>query len=365
LSLPRVRRIVVAALVVCATAIAPAHAAPDVGFTGMSFSDAQNGWAVFMTPCGSGVNCARVESTADGGRVWQQLAARLHVCAGVEAFLCEATAHRVTATLGFVSGRQTMMTIDGGHNWTRVAMPYVEAFTAVPGGVFVLTSTSGGCPLACNVMLRRAAIGAHEFAPVPAFRNPTQGFGDALVGAGPNLYAVGFGRPAGGAEAAYARLSISRDGGRTWSLRGDPCRVPGGSEFDASQLAAAGRYVAVLCRARGRTDTSLVLSRDAGRTFARVNLPVAHGAAIELAANGTIAVVNILDGGEGLTHYRLALSHNLGRTWRIVVRSDERLGPPAWPSIRIIGRSIRALIGRTLWRSDDAGKTWKESTRAW
>ena len=84
---------------------------------------------------------------------------------------------------------------------------------------------------------------------MPAFRNPSQGFGDDLVGAGPDLYAFGFGHPAGGADTAYAHLSISRDGGRTWSFRGDPCRVPGKSEADTSQLAAAGRYVAVLCLA--------------------------------------------------------------------------------------------------------------------
>jgi hypothetical protein len=359
------RRIVVAALLACATAIAPAHAAPDVSFGGVSFSDAQFGWAVFATECGSGAVCARVVSTADGGRVWQPLA-RLHVCDGASAALCWVTAHRLTATVGFVSGRQTMMTTDGGRTWVRAALPYVEALTAVPGGVFALTSASSGCPAACDVVLRRAAVGGRGFSPVRSFRNPSQGFGDDLTGGGANLYAIGFGHPAGGAGTAYTRLSISRDGGRTWSFRGDPCRVPGGGEVDTSQLVAAGRYAAVLCLARGRGTTSLVLSRDAGRTFARLlRSPVTHARQIALAANGSIAIVDLADGGDGVTHYRLALSHDLGRTWRVVVRSDERLGPSAPPSVSIFGRSLRALLGRTLWRSDDAGGTWKKSTRAW
>jgi photosystem II stability/assembly factor-like uncharacterized protein len=358
------RRLVVAVLLVCATAIAPAQAATDVWFGGMSFSDAQHGWAIFATECGSRAVCGRVESTADGGRVWHGLA-RLHVCDGVQAILCDVTAYRVTANVGFVSDGQTMLTRDGGRTWLRTDLPYVEAFAAVPGAVFALTSASSGCPLACDVVLHRASIGAHRFTAVRSFRSPSQGFGDTLAGAGPNLYAIGFGHPSGGGGSAYSQLSISRDGGRTWSLRDDPCRLPGGRELDTQQLAAAGRYAAVLCLARGTSTTSLLLSRDAGRTFMRVPSPVAHGRQIEVTANGTIAIIDLVDGGDALTRYRLALSRDLGRTWRIVVRSEERLGPAGPPSVRIFGRSLRALMGRTLWRSDDAGKTWKQSTRAW
>jgi hypothetical protein len=356
------RRIVVAALLACATAIAPAQAAPDVSFGGVSFSDAQFGWAVFATECASGPVCARVVSTADGGRVWRPLS-RLHVCDRAAAVLCWVTAHRLTATAGFVSGRQTMMTTDGGRTWVRAELPFVEALTAVPAGVFALTSSSSGCPAACDVVLRRAAFGERRFSPVRSFRNPTQGFGDDLAGAGPDLYAIGFGHPAGGAGTAYTHLSISRDGGRTWSFRGDPCRVPGQGEADTSQLVAAGRYAAVLCLARAGGTTSLALSRNAGRTFARLRSPAAHARQIDLAANGTIAVVDMIEGGASVTRYRLVLSRDLGRTWRVVVRSHERLGPSSPPSVHIFGRSLRALLGRTLWRSDDAGRTWKLSTR--
>ena len=275
------RRIVVAALLICASAIAPAQAAPDVSFGGVSYSDARHGWAVFATPCGtSQALCARVEATDDGGRVWRPLA-RLRVCGGT-AELCIPTVRRVTATVGFVWGARTMMTSDGGRTWVRLDMPRVEALAAVPRGVFALTYSHFGCPGACNVVLRHAGVGDHRFTAVGSFRNPTRGNFDALVGAGSDLYAVGFGRPAGGAGTAYARLSISRDGGRTWSLRGDPCRVPGGSglstpggsEWDTWRLAATGRYAAVMwVERRNGSHRSWSRAMPAARSRACIHRP--------------------------------------------------------------------------------------------
>jgi hypothetical protein len=360
------RGIVVAMLVVSAMAIAPAHAAPDMSFGGVSFSDAKHGWAVFTTRCGaSGAVCARVQSTADGGRMWRPLA-RLRVCDGPADALCVATAHRVDAKRGFVLGLQTMMTSDGGRTWVRVRMPRVEALTAARGGVFALTSPHSGCPGPCDVVLRRAGVGDDRFAPVRAFPNPSQGHFDDIVGAGPNLYVVGFGNPAGGAGTAYARLSISRDGGRTWSSRGDPCRTPGGSEVDMWRLAAAGRYAAAICLERRAGARWIMVSRDAGRTFTRLQPPAPEADEIVMGPDGAIGVTRSFASGSsgGLSHFRVALSRDLGRTWRAVLRSDDYLGSPSYPGLQIFGRSLRAATGQQMWRSEDAGATWEETSVA-
>src|SRR3954463_14838874 len=196
------RRIVVALMIVCASAIAPAGATAGGGFGNVSYSDARHGWAVFGTPCGTPpVLCARIQATNDGGRVWHPLA-HFRVCGASEA-LCFPTVRRVSTTVGCVSGEWTMMTSDGGRTWVRVDMPRIEAVAAVPGRVFALTYSHAGCPGACDVALRRADVGGHIFTPVGSFRSPTQGNFDALVAAGQNLFAVGFGRPAGGAGTAY------------------------------------------------------------------------------------------------------------------------------------------------------------------
>jgi hypothetical protein len=138
----------------------------------------------------------------------------------------------------------------GGRRWQRIRHLRFESVTAAAGARFALTYSNTGCPAECNVALRRAANGSSVFARIPAFRSSSLGFGDALVGAGANLYAMGFGHVSGGADRAYSRVAISRDRGRSWSVRGDPCRERGPQEVDSTQVVAEGAYVAFLCVGR-------------------------------------------------------------------------------------------------------------------
>jgi photosystem II stability/assembly factor-like uncharacterized protein len=53
------------------------------------------------------------------------------------------------------------------------------------------------------------------------------------------------------------------------------------------------------------------------------------------------------------------MSTDGGRTWRIVLRSKEMFGPIAWaPSSPDVAYAVG--FERTLWRTDDGGKTWKK-----
>jgi hypothetical protein len=138
----------------------------------------------------------------------------------------------------------------------------------------------------------------------------------------------------------------------------------GGSEIDLWQLAAAGPYTAALCMDRRRGSVSIKLSRDAGRTFVRLRSPFPTGDEIVLGADGTIGITRAFERPMGLAHFRVAVSRDLGRIWRVVLRSGDYLGSGSSPSLRIFGRSLRAATGQMLWRSDDAGTTWHETSVA-
>jgi photosystem II stability/assembly factor-like uncharacterized protein len=326
----------------------------------VSFVDARHGWALLVPGCVTrALSCsaiANVVETNDGGRSWAWLAS---LPAG-------SSVRRLSLRVGFVLGSPSgsFMTTDGSHHWVLIRRA-IEAVTSLAGRVATLTYRGSGCPAACDVGLRLAAVGASSFAPVRSFLDPSRGFGDTLVGAGRDLYAVGFGHPEGGAGTAYSRLAISRDAGRSWSLRGDPCRLPNGRpELDAWQVAAAGRYVALLCVPRSQGTASIVLSRDAGRTFMRMPSPLNDSASeIALDARGDLAAANGLVSGGSFWNYRLAVSFDRGRTWRIALKS--RAPAPSdsaqrMSSLAIFSRSLRWVTGaRTLWRSDDAGSSWQ------
>jgi hypothetical protein len=231
----------------------------------------------------------------------------------------------------------------------------------------VLTYAHGGCPSICTPGLARLT-GGLRLVPVPSFRSPSRGDGDALASSGSDIYAIGYGHPAGGAMDAYSRLSISRDAGRSWSVVGDPCRRPGRAEWDAGQVVAAGRYLALLCtdrQAGGRSGTprpTIALSRDGGRSFTRVSQPfVGVGAEIALDARGDLAVGNGAIGGSGSWTYRLAESVDQGRHWRLALQRGGSVAlEDRQPAVALFDRSLTFVAdGTTIWSSQDAGARWR------
>jgi photosystem II stability/assembly factor-like uncharacterized protein len=330
-------------------------------FASVSFIDARDGWALIERPCTGRPRCEVVEVTSDGGRSWHPVGSlpACHASVGCSGQLVEAITP-LSRRVAIAVGSPTAVTRDGGHSWTRLARPPIEAVAPLDGTVFALTYRGGGCPSVCDVALARARAGT-IFLPVRAFRSPSQGFGDSIVGAGRVLYAAGFGHPAGGAGRAFTRLSISRDAGRTWVLRSDPCARTGRPEVDSTQIVAAGRYVALLCVPRLSGKASIVLSADGGRTFSRRYPPVTNGNQIALDAEGDLAIANGVIGGDGPWIYRLAVSTDRGSTWRVALTHTavvSRDTPPS--SIAIFGRSLRWVRDdHSLWTSDDAGRTWR------
>jgi photosystem II stability/assembly factor-like uncharacterized protein len=348
-------RFLVAIAAIAALATAPAaHAG---GFAGISFSDAQNGWALVSATCpGSARPCTAVEGTTDGGRTWTRLAS-LPASAGLQS---------ISRGTGVAFGNAAFVASDGGRNWARVPRLLFESVAPAADATFALTYAHSGCPAACDVVLRRAASGSGVFRGIPSFRNPSLGFGETLVGSGSDLYAVAFGHIAGGAEGAYARLAVSHDGGSTWVRRGDPCREPGAREVDSTQVVAAGSSVALLCVVRGTGAGSIALSRDGGRSFSRVHPPVAPGYADQIAldAHDDLALLTSVDRAGAPSVERLALSYDGGRSWRTAIQRRPPTGTaPGPPDLSLFGRSIRWLQSAgTLLRSDDGGGTWQSTT---
>ena len=70
---------------------------------------------------------------------------------------------------------------------------------------------------------------------------------------------------------------ISRDGGRMLVSPRRPLPGAGPTEVDGTDIAAAGRYVALLCVVRTTGAGSIALSHDGGRSFTRLRPPVSPG----------------------------------------------------------------------------------------
>jgi hypothetical protein len=352
--------------------VSPPFAANQVVLA-MSFSDARHGWLLRARDCWGPACSVEVDGTNDGGRRWSRLAS-VPTCTKAAATCASVFAvRRIRRRIGVLLADDTFVTTDGGHHWARarVAGPLEPALAYVAGGAYVLTYKHTGCPGPCDVELARGDIGAHDFSSVGTYLSPSQGVGDDLAGAGHALYAIGYGRVAGPMRDAYSRLAVSTDLGRTWKLQRDPCRTHRG-EVDAGAITAAGRYLALVCIPRetgtpadARRRASIVLSADGGRTFRRLH-PPALGLGLEIAldARGDLALANGIIGGEGSYTYRLAVSYDTGRTWKVALTQRGSVAAhKRTPSLAIFGKALRWTTGtQTLWRSNDAGASWQSTT---
>jgi hypothetical protein len=259
------------------------------------------------------------------------------------------------------------MTTDGGQQWMHVPRLQIESMAVSGSSVYRLVSQGTGCPGPCRPLLQRSIPGSRVWTRVPGWRNVSEGFGEQLVVSGKNLYTAFFGHIAGGEPSAHAGIEMSRDGGRNWLVRGDPCGYAAGREEDALTVAANGSSLGILCISRGGQGPSFVaFSSDAGRTFTRsAPLPLNGPAQLAVGAGRDIAVGNGGMTGSGRFTYELALSTNGGRTWRIAVRDPERISVGAGPG------SLQFTNPQSLWwvvypyhawQSLDGGHTWRQSS---
>jgi photosystem II stability/assembly factor-like uncharacterized protein len=332
----------------------------------------QQGWALVDEACGSAdQRCAAVYGTHDGGAHWERLAVLNHSPAAVHVGCptrvgCVSQVWFSTAQIGFLAGPGFYATRDGGRTWVPQPAQDVSSVTGDSDHAYRLVSSSTGCPGPCATRLETATPGSTTWVTVrSASQLATNGFGDQLLAAGSNLYVVAYGHIAGGTPSP-ATLHVSRDQGRTWARIADPCGFNHGAELDAAHAAATQQSVALLCVTKGGGPSFTVVSRDAARTFRpRTETPFADSAQIALCSDGEVAVANAGVTGGGRFTYHVAVSADGGQTWPGRQVDPENvtdgllgghLGCRGTHTIEWIGYPYQ------LWQTTDAGLTWIKPT---
>jgi photosystem II stability/assembly factor-like uncharacterized protein len=268
---------------------------------------------------------------------------------------------------GYAFGPALFMTTDGGVTWTPQVGPFVAALEPAGPDVMRVAYTQTGCPGPCDLTIQSAPAGSTSWTTLHA---PIQGDAVQLVRQGTaDAYVATFENPAGGAQDEHGALTISLDGGATWSTRPDPCGVVDGDEYDTAAIAAAAPSVlAVLCRDRMQPlNMFLALSSDGGSAFTMGPLiPGAPWAAVdELAATSASAIFLAFSApaGTGTTVYSLLASDDGGRSWyQSTSRVAQGVGtsPPSGTFLGFesaaVGRWV--VAGNDLWQTTDGGAQW-------
>jgi hypothetical protein len=316
--------------------------------------------------------------TLDGGRTWARLASLPTQIGTVQrgaltggslscdpSHPCVGALHFVTPSIGYAYGPSMFMTTDGGRSWRRVPGEQVESLSSSGPEVFRIVYRGTGCPGPCIPIIQESKAGTRAWRTVRTPERAWGGFGESILAEGSNLYVFFWGHIAGGVS-SHATIEVSRDEGRTWSVRPDPCGLAGPqSEGDAAAASAVCHSLAILCISKTESDpTFTALSRDAGRTFIK-GRPMRIQAPEQIAIDGAgdIAVGNAgITGGGGFA-YTLSLSHDGGQTWRVALRDRETVAEDlASGYLQFVSPRDLFWVGYPyfLWRSFDGGGTWQE-----
>lgn len=277
----------------------------------------------------------------------------------------DATATVLSNGLGYAeaSDGRLWRTVDGGRKWRPTAVRGVFQLTATSTSAWALRKRGRRVSLSRSEdggrswHTRRLRVGGYEG---PAVR---VAFADAADGVMSGL------RPSRSGLDGKPFLLITRDGGRTWTERRDPCS-PGAVGFKTSadvQWLASGTLWLV-CIGGGAKVLEVHTSVDAGRSFAlrsRTSLP-----GIGVPTVGRLAGPGHLQGFTAVTDRRAFMSFGYGMT----VTSD---GGRNWRALRHLPRPLYgdvsalsvdgkarylALGSDGLWKSPDAGAHWQRLT---
>lgn len=222
----------------------------------VAFFDARHGLlATAPAACREPHGCtARIETTGDGGRTWVvRLRARGPVAL---------SAVRGTRLAWALTADALLRSEDGGVSWRRVpaAHPGVPQFVSASEGWLSGGGSGGGPPPTVLVTADGGRTWRERTTPC---RGPL-GFGLAVAPFAPGgAWLVCFGQ--GGAGNQAKALYLTRDGGRTWTLRQPERRMPSFGYVSALQMLADGHGWLLLARG------GLLATADGGgtwRTFA-------------------------------------------------------------------------------------------------
>ena len=330
------------------------------GFTGadLTFVSVNRGWALGTAPCAA-EPCTSLLRTSDGGRSWSGgPAPRAGLTKGnssCSSTPCVSSVRFADPLHGYAFGEGTLFTTaDGGAHWTNEGGPATTSLEPSGRDVLRVVTASAGCP-GCTFQVQQAAVGSSVWTTLPA--PELSGVRTLLLRHANDVYVFAMKNPAGGAGSAHPEIIVSRDRGRTWARRSDPCSpaAPNSpSESDASDAALApdGALV-VLCQTRTSGGGGAVTtSRDGGATFGQLRSLPAGSFALRVAASNSnviVATVGALlaSGDRGVSWHQVAAAPTTSGTQDAFLAFTDPL----------VGSWLPAGSDR-LWRTTDGGATW-------
>jgi photosystem II stability/assembly factor-like uncharacterized protein len=356
------------------TATAPTSPAPTptptnpIGLTNfrvidLTFVSEEEGWGLGTADCltGSG-SCTAMVHTIDGGKTWGAVQnPPANVGNGCSAEPCVAHIRFANNQIGYAYGRSALfMTTDGGATWHQQSGG-ADALETLDGNVIRITTSPACSPPGCRYNAQTAPIGSSTWHDVGlSATNNGMSVGVSLARSGGHAFLEVFGHTAGGAQDATSALYTSADGGASWTNRGEPCPQVGGKvsdEVDSTALATASDgSVTLVCTGRGDQYPQFTMtSIDGGATFRTPNR-AALGASPISALGAASASVLIISSDD---MYR---STDGGKSWqRLGANGNSDPGQVSWIGFEssTVGR---AIDGRTIWTTRDAGLTWTPYT---
>jgi len=263
---------------------------------------------------------------------------------------------------GYAFSPSLFVTTNGGRTWVPEQGPQVVALEIAGLSVIRISSSHGGCPGPCDLVVEEAPLGSSswkELYTIPIGASRVQ-----LVRQGPNdVYVAVFRNPAGGAEDEQTTLFISHDGGATWSERADPCGYSGSAENDTEAMSAApDDVIAVLCSSRFGGPDFVDISSDGGKTFgSTTSLPGNVG--FQLIAVTNAENIFVATGPNGGGQQVLEASHDAGRHWNQAASDTGQAGGYVSPTVGFLGfesPDVGRWIGSPtdIWTTTDGGATW-------
>ena len=325
----------------------PKPVAP-ASYTGVWFTDRENGWALGRR-CVARKCLLVLRRSADGGDTWTDA----HAPDGTfdEEGGGASSVVFADARIGYLYNPGLFMTADGGATWRELPASRLRDLAVKDGHVWTLEHDACGRD-DCRPYVRRARIGSEAFSgPPDGKESPLVGYVSLAVASGDTAYVV---ESEGFAPDRQPLLLATTDGGRTWTRRTAPCAdaitrriaatggdlwlmcglegggsyqphrsahsADGGATWTVRAADSAGnidRFVAlsplVGWRADGGISTSFKTTRDGGRTWTATPFPS------ELDLGGGARAFQLVDEAHGLA---LLLEENSflrttdGRTWR-------------------------------------------------
>lgn len=322
-----------------------------------SFIDPLHGWVLGRAGC---KDCAALRKTEDGGLRWTVLPAPRIAVAWYSA-----SAQAVDDVLfvnrrdGYLFGRRSFVTSDGGYHWRRLGLPDVTQMVSADGLVYALAVARHRA-----VTLWSSTSGETHWLSV-----------SLPLGAKPSAIAVEGGTlallQAGGQLAVRGeqpgRLWVSRDGGATWSARPVPCVVArdGGAQVMSIALDHAYSFL-IDCYNNRQSSQQLVTahhlygSSDSGRTWRRLGNPTHSGSPVLMAGNGAGHAVITTESG---AHDNLDVSTDGAIRWRRVFSDGGDFS--GWNDLRFLTAKVGFVVGPThyartrLYRTTSGGRAWR------